>query len=107
MVTGVLVLTAKCSNTSSAPDIRTPCPDRMTGAFGLLDQFHRPLQIRFRRMGRRLVTGQLHFFGIDELRLLDLRVLADIDQHRARASTAGDVECLATTSAISSARVTR
>ena len=61
----------------------------------LFDQLHRIIQRRTRRVHHRLVTRQFYLCGIFEFAGLDLRILANIDQHRTRTPTAGNVERLA------------
>jgi hypothetical protein len=61
----------------------------------LLDHLYRSLQIDRGRMGRRLVAGQRDVLRVNEFGLLDLGVLADVDQDGPWAAAAGDVEGLA------------
>ena len=61
-------------------------------AFG--DQFGRLLHVLHGRLFRRVVAKQLNFGRLLKLHLLDLGVLAEVDQHRARPAAAGDIEGL-------------
>ncbi len=63
-------------------------------ALGLGDHLGSFLERRLGGVCRRAVAGQAQVFRVGELCLFDLGVLADIDQHRAGAPAAGDVERL-------------
>ena len=92
--TGVPVFSAKAWRTCVAPDSMTPWPARMSGPLGSGDQLGGLPQVAPLELGERAAAGRLHGLGPAELRRRLLHVLADVDEDRAGAARAGDLERL-------------
>ncbi len=61
----------------------------------LLNQRDSLIQQIARRTGHRLITNQFYILRIHKLTRLNLRVLADVNQHGTRSPTARNVKCFA------------